>query len=74
MTAEAVRIAEALDLRPAGVDRAIRTLSGGNQQKAMLARWLVHGCRVLLLSPERRPATAPEHTDRRTTVSLGYRM
>ncbi|MFF1528919.1 sugar ABC transporter ATP-binding protein [Cellulomonas sp. NPDC058312] len=46
--------AEALDLRPTGVDRAIRTLSGGNQQKAMLARWLVHGCRVLLLDEPTR--------------------
>jgi ribose transport system ATP-binding protein len=46
--------AEALDLRPAGVDRAMRTLSGGNQQKAMLARWLVHGCRVLLLDEPTR--------------------
>lgn len=46
--------AESLDLRPTGVDRAIRTLSGGNQQKAMLARWLVHGCRVLLLDEPTR--------------------
>lgn len=46
--------ARALDLRPTGVDRAIRTLSGGNQQKAMLARWLVHGCRVLLLDEPTR--------------------
>ncbi len=46
--------ADALDLRPAGVERDIRTLSGGNQQKAMLARWLVHGCRVLLLDEPTR--------------------
>ncbi|WP_263118201.1 sugar ABC transporter ATP-binding protein [Cellulomonas sp. RIT-PI-Y] len=46
--------AASLDLRPTGVDRAIRTLSGGNQQKAMLARWLVHGCRVLLLDEPTR--------------------
>lgn len=46
--------AEALDLRPPGVDRAMRTLSGGNQQKAMLARWLVHGCTVLLLDEPTR--------------------
>ena len=46
--------ADSLELRPAGVDRAIRTLSGGNQQKAMLARWLVHGCRVLLLDEPTR--------------------
>lgn len=46
--------ATALDLRPAGVERPIRTLSGGNQQKAMLARWLVHGCEVLLLDEPTR--------------------
>ncbi|WP_020017542.1 sugar ABC transporter ATP-binding protein [Promicromonospora sukumoe] len=45
---------EALDLRPAGVNRNARTLSGGNQQKALLARWLVHGCRVLLLDEPTR--------------------
>ncbi|WP_432512282.1 sugar ABC transporter ATP-binding protein [Kineococcus sp. SYSU DK001] len=45
---------EAMDLRPADPDRPVRTLSGGNQQKAMLARWLVHGCRVLLLDEPTR--------------------
>ena len=45
---------EALDLRPHDVDRSVRTLSGGNQQKAMLGRWLVHGCAVLLLDEPTR--------------------
>lgn len=43
-----------VDVRPDDPDRVIRTLSGGNQQKAVLARWLLRGCRVLLLDEPTR--------------------
>jgi ribose transport system ATP-binding protein len=43
-----------LQIRPAQVDRTLRTLSGGNQQKVALARWLTHAPRVLMLSEPTR--------------------
>ncbi len=37
------------DVRPRDAERAVATLSGGNQQKAILARWLEIDSRVLVL-------------------------
>ena len=45
---------ERLRIRPPDVSRALRTLSGGNQQKVALAKWLTHLPRVLVLSEPTR--------------------
>jgi len=43
-----------LDVRPHDARRRVVTLSGGNQQKAVVGRWLLHGCRLLLLDEPTR--------------------
>lgn len=43
-----------LDIRPADVTRIVRLLSGGNQQKVVLGKWLLGDPRVLLLSDPTR--------------------
>jgi ribose transport system ATP-binding protein len=52
--AEAAELVAALDIRPPDPERPIKTLSGGNQQKAVLARWLVNGRKLLLLDEPTR--------------------
>ena len=50
----AARLVERLRIRPPQVDRALGALSGGNQQKVALAKWLTHLPRVLVLSEPTR--------------------
>ncbi|GIJ09146.1 sugar ABC transporter ATP-binding protein [Micromonospora andamanensis] len=52
--AEADRIAENLEMRPRDVRRAVRTLSGGNQQKVVVGRWLLGDTKLLLLDEPTR--------------------
>ncbi len=51
---DARRITDQLELRPPDPTRRVSTLSGGNQQKVVVGRWLMKGCRVLLLDEPTR--------------------
>jgi simple sugar transport system ATP-binding protein len=45
---------KALQIRPADPDRPVRNLSGGNQQKVLLARWLITEPRLLIVDEPTR--------------------
>jgi galactofuranose transport system ATP-binding protein len=54
---------KSLDIRPADRERPIKFLSGGNQQKAILARWLVTEPRLLILDEPTRGIDIGAHAE-----------
>ncbi|WP_211128450.1 sugar ABC transporter ATP-binding protein [Streptomyces yatensis] len=50
----AAGVAERLAVRMAGLDQRVRTLSGGNQQKVVIGKWLLADSKVLILDEPTR--------------------
>ncbi|MBS7540071.1 sugar ABC transporter ATP-binding protein [Ancylobacter lacus] len=57
------RFIRLLDIRPPDPERPIGLLSGGNQQKALLARWLATDPRVLILDEPTRGIDVGAHAE-----------
>ena len=57
------RYIEALDIRTDGREKPIKLLSGGNQQKAILARWLATDPKLLILDEPTRGIDVGAHAE-----------
>jgi ribose transport system ATP-binding protein len=54
---------ERLDIRPRGLERPVRQLSGGNQQKVVLTKWLLAAPKVLILDEPTRGVDVATRVD-----------
>ena len=48
----------AIQIKTPSIDDEVRTLSGGNQQKVQIARWLAADARILILIDPTRASTS----------------
>lgn len=53
-TDEALRLVESLAIKTPGLEQRVRNLSGGNQQKVVLAKWLFTDSRVVIFDEPTR--------------------
>ena len=53
-TREAERYVKLLNTKTPGVDQPVLNLSGGNQQKVVIAKWLVRDCDILIFDEPTR--------------------
>jgi ABC-type sugar transport system ATPase subunit len=51
---EVKTLAQELDVRPPLLDRLVKHLSGGNQQKVVLAKWLLTHAKVMIMDEPTR--------------------
>ena len=54
MRAVSQKYKDELRIATPGIDREVRSLSGGNQQKVLLAKWLVRHPRILIVDEPTR--------------------
>jgi monosaccharide-transporting ATPase len=57
------RFVKALDIRTTDIEKPVKLLSGGNQQKVILARWLATGPRFLILDEPTRGIDVCAHAE-----------
>lgn len=57
------RFVKALDIRTTNIDKPVKLLSGGNQQKVILARWLATQPRFLILDEPTRGIDVGAHAE-----------
>jgi hypothetical protein len=70
--AESRRIASRLAIKAPSLEASIDSLSGGNQQKAILGRWLTSGARVFMLNSPTAAAPVSSSLRPRSRNFLAY--